>query len=243
MKIIHTKSRYFFTMLLLASSNVCFSQWNSSIQSPVLLQPNSSISNTNMANKFNLPTTNGGEASIAFLSNDWDLNNGLGLIVGANVSSPIAWMYGSAGRNAFTIAVKGFSGGQGAGVLGNYLTPLFQVRENGNVGIGTTNPDQRLTVNGKIKAEEIQVVVDVPADYVFNEGYELKPLEEIEQFIRENKHLPGVPNAETLKANGWQVGEMNNKLLEKVEELTLYLIALKKENEALKERIEKLEER
>ncbi|MFZ5972137.1 MAG: hypothetical protein ACOYXA_11140, partial [Bacteroidota bacterium] len=75
------------------------------------------------------------------------------------------------------------------------------------------------------------------------EDYNLKPLEEVEQFIKENKHLPGVPNAESLKANGWQVGEMNNKLLEKVEELTLYLIELKRENEDLKIRLEKLEEK
>jgi hypothetical protein len=111
----------------------------------------------------------------------------------------------------------------------------------GNVGIGTLNPDFKLTVNGKIKAEEMQVVVDVPADYVFEENYELKPLEEVEKFVKENKHLPGVPDAQTLISKGWQVGEMNNKLLEKVEELTLYMIELKKENEKLKERLEKLE--
>lgn len=117
----------------------------------------------------------------------------------------------------------------------------MRIGPSGNVGIGTTNPDFKLTVNGKIKAEEVQVVVDVPADYVFDESYDLKPLEEVEQFIKENKHLPGVPNADALKANGWQVGEMNNKLLEKVEELTLYLIELKKENEALKARLDRLE--
>jgi hypothetical protein len=114
---------------------------------------------------------------------------------------------------------------------------------NGNVGIGTWTADYKLTVNGKIKAEEVQVVVDVPADYVFEENYQLKPLEEDEKFVKENKHLPGVPDAQTLINNGWQVGEMNNKLLEKVEELTLYMIELKKENEKLKERLEKLEKR
>ncbi|MFZ5972135.1 MAG: hypothetical protein ACOYXA_11130 [Bacteroidota bacterium] len=116
----------------------------------------------------------------------------------------------------------------------------MRIGPSGNVGIGTTNPDFKLTVNGKIKAEEVQVVVDVPADYVFDEGYSLKPLEVVEQFIKENKHLPGVPNAETLKANGWQVGEMNNKLLEKVEELTLYLIEIKKEIHQLRKENEEL---
>lgn len=69
----------------------------------------------------------------------------------------------------------------------------LRISNSGNVGIGTVNPDQRLTVNGKIKAEEVQVVVDVPADYVFDEDYSLKPLEEVEEFIKENKHLPGYP--------------------------------------------------
>jgi hypothetical protein len=111
----------------------------------------------------------------------------------------------------------------------------------GNVGIGTTSPDQKLTVNGIVKAEEVQVVVDVPADYVFLPDYSLMPLDEVENYIQQNKHLPNVPSAEELKEKGWRLGEMNNKLLEKVEELTLYLIELKKENEELKTRIEKLE--
>jgi hypothetical protein len=122
------------------------------------------------------------------------------------------------------------------GVFGGRLL----VNTDGNVGIGTTTPTDKLTVNGKIKAEEIQVVVDVPADYVFDSTYKLMPLSEVSQYIERHKHLPNVPSAKDLINNGWNVGEMNNKLLEKVEELTLYLIELKKENDDLKKENEKI---
>lgn len=111
----------------------------------------------------------------------------------------------------------------------------------GTVGINTSNPDYDLTVNGKIKCEEVRVVVDVPADYVFELEYNLMPLSEVGKYVKENKHLPNVPSAEELKQNGWNVGEMNNKLLEKIEELTLYLVQLKDQNEELKARVEALE--
>jgi hypothetical protein len=126
------------------------------------------------------------------------------------------------------------------GQPGQYGNTLM-LKGNGNVGVGTINPDSRLTVNGRIKCEEVVVIVDVPADYVFNLDYKLMPLSEVGKYIKENKHLPNVPSAEEIKQNGWQVGEMNNKLLEKVEELTLYLLELKNENEALKARVEALE--
>jgi len=110
----------------------------------------------------------------------------------------------------------------------------------GNVGIGTTTQiDQKLNVNGKIKCEEVIVVVDV-ADYVFEKNYPLKKLEEVDQYIKENKHLPGVPGKKEVDANGYEVGLMTNKLLEKVEELTLYMIEQNKEIKALKEENKKI---
>jgi len=112
----------------------------------------------------------------------------------------------------------------------------------GNVGIGTFTADYRLTVNGRIKAEEVQVVVDVPADYVFEKDYQLLPLSALEKFIDENKHLPGVPDAKNIIRNGWKVGEMNNKMLEKIEELTLYIIQQNKVIEALQEQNNKMQE-
>jgi hypothetical protein len=108
----------------------------------------------------------------------------------------------------------------------------------GNVGVGTFTLESRLTVNGKIKAEEVEIVVDVPADYVFEDNYQRMSLLELSKYINVNKHLPNVPSASELKESGWQVGEMSNKLLEKVEELTLYLIELKNQCDDQKKLIE-----
>lgn len=114
---------------------------------------------------------------------------------------------------------------------------------NGNVGIGTTNPGPyRLAVEGKIGAREIKVTLANPwADYVFNKNYKLKPLSELEQFIQKNKHLPGISSAKEVKENGGiDLGQMNLKLLEKVEELTLYVIELKKENDEIRKSLQKI---
>ncbi len=99
----------------------------------------------------------------------------------------------------------------------------------GNVGIGTTTPDQKLTVKGKIHAEEVIVDLNVPvADYVFKPTYKLMPLHEVEQFVKTNSHLPEIPSATEITKNGLSMGEMQNKLLQKVEELTLYMISQQK---------------
>ncbi len=113
---------------------------------------------------------------------------------------------------------------------------------NGNVGIGTANPDEKLTVKGKIRAQEIKVEATNWPDYVFKKDYELTSLEEIDQYIKQYGHLPEIPKAVDVQADGVSLGEMNKLLLKKIEELTLHLIEQQKENQDYKKRIMKLEE-
>ncbi|MES2457430.1 MAG: hypothetical protein V4594_17875 [Bacteroidota bacterium] len=106
--------------------------------------------------------------------------------------------------------------------------------ENGNVGIGTATPTEKLSVKGKIRAQEIKVETNGWADFVFAKGYKLPSLQATEQHILAKGHLPGIPSAAEVAKDGIELGEMNKKLLQKIEEMTLYLISQKKEIEALK---------
>lgn len=120
--------------------------------------------------------------------------------------------------------------------------------DDGNVGIGTININEgyKLSVGGSIRAEEI-VVETGWADFVFEDDYELKPLSDLESFIRENKHLPEIPSAGEVEDNGVKLGDMQSKLLQKIEELTLYVIeqdkalkAIEKEHSEMKTKYEAL---
>lgn len=100
----------------------------------------------------------------------------------------------------------------------------------------------KLAVNGDVKAKRIKVTTTDWPDYVFRPSYKLPGLLEIEDFINVHQHLPGVPSqAEVQHAGSVDVGAMNEILLKKVEELTLYMIELKKENISLTKGLKKLE--
>lgn len=111
----------------------------------------------------------------------------------------------------------------------------------GNLSINSNNFE--LKESGFLFARRIEVIGsgNFP-DYVFDADYDLRTLDEVEAYIKANHHLPDVPSAEEVAENGHNLGEMDEILLKKVEELTLYMIQLKKENEELKSRLNKVEE-
>ncbi len=109
-----------------------------------------------------------------------------------------------------------------------------------NVGIGVKNPEEKLAVKGKIKAQEIKVQPTGWADYVFEEGYQPLSLAELSAFVKQHKHLPEVPSAKEVAQNGLELGEMNKVLLKKIEELSLHLIEKDKELKTTNSRIDEL---
>ena len=130
----------------------------------------------------------------------------------------------------------------------------------GNVGVGAIHQGYRLNVagasrftgavamqssltvggglhcdaQGNLKVKRLRVTLTDWPDYVFGEGYRLPSLGEVERYVREHSHLPGVPSAKEVEQDGADLGEMNRLLLQKVEELTLYIIDLQKQVNELK---------
>lgn len=134
-----------------------------------------------------------------------------------------------------------------------YVDALM-IGENGNVGIGVNPPQNKLDVagkssfsdnmkvNAKIEAKEIKVTQTPTADFVFEENYELPTLEDVEKHIKDKKHLPEIASAKEMEKEGVNVGEFQIKLLQKIEELTLYTIEQNKQLKIQADKIEKLEQ-
>lgn len=171
-----------------------------------------------------------------------------------------------------------FAGG-GKGIERGDEDPHMTINANGNIGIGTKDPSQKLQVNGNARFEDSKVFMGYVrnedlrisqtnlnkyalfvvkgilsedyalgpknswSDFVFNKDYNLKSLKEVEEFIEKNNHLPEIPSAQEIKEDGYSLHDMNVKLLQKVEELTLYAIEQNKKIEALSEKIAQIEKK
>lgn len=119
---------------------------------------------------------------------------------------------------------------------------LFSVSGDGKVRIGEqaatgAYANYKLSVDGDVIARRLVVQISNWADFVFAPDYELLPLHKVEEFVTTNKHLPGVPTEKEVLEQGIEVGEMNKILLQKVEELTLYVIELEKKYKALEQKV------
>ena len=179
---------------------------------------------------------------------------GLIQISGLNMTTPppdLAYglfPFGGVGLGIFSGATDPY---QGIGIWTNpngVKKEVMRILSGGNVGIGIVFPTEKLSVNGNIRAREIKVENANWPDYVFAKDYQLPSLKETERFISEKGHLPGMPSAKEVKINGVDLGDMNARLLQKIEELTLQLIEKDKEvskekeiNKSQEDRLIKLE--
>jgi hypothetical protein len=141
-----------------------------------------------------------------------------GVEFGYDSSGQIGIIAGASGGTASNLAFWTYNG------AGSWLERL-RIDANGYVGIGTISPDEKLTVKGKIHAEEVKIDLSVPyPDYVFKPTYRLPTLLEVKTYINKYHRLPDMPSEAVVTKNGLNLGETNALLTKKVEELTLYLI-------------------
>jgi len=125
---------------------------------------------------------------------------------------------------------------------GFYNATKMTFQSNGNIGIGTLNPSNKLDVNGTIHSKEVKVDMTGWSDFVFKKEYYLAPLEQVEKHIAEKGHLENIPSEEEVLRNGISLGKMNTRLLQKIEELTLYTIDQHKQNKRQFDEIGKLKD-
>lgn len=146
--------------------------------------------------------------------------------------------------NAANTAHRGYVGMFSDDLIGFYsfvnnAHGLVMDLNSGNIGVGTVFPSHKLSVKGTIRSQEVVVEAANWPDYVFADDYSLRNLKDVEQYIKTHRHLPGVPNAQEMETNGQHLGATQKIMMEKIEELTLYIIELKKEIESIKIKTQK----
>lgn len=168
-------------------------------------------------------------------------NGGSNVFQAKNSSGSIeTWMWP---RWSDNVMYTNFGSG-GWNIRNNTSVNVMYLTNGGSVGIGTTNPGtDKLAVNGTIRAKELYLTTTGWSDFVFEPGYNLRTLLQVENFIKKNGHLPEIPSQKEVEEKGVGVIDMQSKLLQKIEELTLYLIEQNKKNEEQNKRIQELEER
>ncbi len=142
-------------------------------------------------------------------------------------------------------SIKGLPGEystrQGISFNTSSIDKAVNILWNGDVGVGTDSPDAKLAVNGNIHTKEVKVDLVGWPDYVFKKNYILPTLEQVENHIREKGHLKDIPSAKEVQENGVYLGQMDAKLLQKIEELILYTIEQEKKIKLMESRLKKLE--
>jgi len=185
------------------------------------------VSSSNAGVEIDVTTANPatGVANIILLNANSTVGNATGIDFENCTGAPIAFI---SAVNVNQNSIGSQSGGLAFSVAnsGTWIQPLT-IAPSGNIGIGTSSPDNTLTVIGTISAQEIKVTA-TGADYVFEDGYHLRSLNEVEQYVTHEKHLPEIMTAAEMQKVGMPVSEVVTKQLAKIEELTLYAIEANK---------------
>lgn len=208
-------------------------------------------------------------SNIIYLTNDNTSYGRTNLILTGRLSNANdAWSFGSQARNSIVFNVNSAAVGANIGAIGteyysiqlegnskslgflssqNGASPNMVLLQNGNIGVGTTSPQSKLAVNGTITGQEVKVTQTGWSDFVFDSAYRLPRLSNITNYIKTYHHLPDIPSAEQIENKGLNLGNMEKKQMQKIEELTLYQInadkritQLEKELSELKEEVEQL---
>jgi hypothetical protein len=241
------KKVYLSLIAVLSVCQITYAQWTTNSANTVTSTPNSvGIGTTNPQAPLDVATLlNPGTLSAVLGHLPEGNSQGGGTYLGikvyntqlsgniTNISNVVSFAIEHSFYGATNSSINFFRGDNTSGGSMSFNTnnnnEVMRLLYNGNVGIGTTTPDQKLTVKGTIHSQVVIVDNNITPDYVFKSDYKLASLKDVKAYIEKNHHLPEIPSAKTVAKRGLNLGAMNTLLLKKVEELTLYTIASDKE--------------